>query len=312
MHLSVGEKRPTRVVDWLNARLTLIFGLILVVFLLGFVVSWYAFNSQRQLDDQKVLLREDADGLLRTMIDQESGLQGYISSNNAVFLTSFQQARPVYLTFVQDLTAQLQSAPFRHTAVRLTDVEEVADEWYSTYALVQINDMQAGKFAGPRSEARFLQGNFLFNQFRAAVTQLQESIDQDLQGYQDQVDTINLSLVIGIIALLLAANAAFLWILRNLKGTFATQIGRLTRTTSLLGQGERTARVDPLTFTDLDQVGQSINGMADSIQRHEEAAQEAMRTLEHQYALVERAQSESRAIFDASSEALLFIRPVGR
>ena len=46
------------------------------------------------LDDQKVLLREDADGILQAMIDQESGLQGYIGTNNAVFLAAFQQGRP--------------------------------------------------------------------------------------------------------------------------------------------------------------------------------------------------------------------------
>src|SRR5712691_1979762 len=180
MRLSVREKRPTRVVDWLNARLTLIFSLILAVFFLSFVVSWYAFNIQRQLDDQKVQLREDADGILRAMIDQESGLQGYIGTNNAVFLESFHQGRPVYLTFVQDLTTQLQSVPFRHTIVRLTAVEEVADEWYSNFALVQINEMQAGNFAAPRSETSILQGNFLFNQFRATVTQLQDAIEQDV------------------------------------------------------------------------------------------------------------------------------------
>jgi PAS domain S-box-containing protein len=52
--------------------------------------------------------------------------------------------------------------------------------------------------------------------------------------------------------------------------------------------------------------------MAAAIQQHEDAAEEAMRTLEHQYTLVERAQSESRAIFDASSEAFLFISVDGQ
>ena len=57
--------------------------------------------------------------------------------------------------------------------------------------------------------------------------------------------------------------------------------------------GERSARVDSLIFSDLDQVGQSINSMADAIQRHENAAEESMRALEHQYALVERAKKKS-------------------
>ncbi|GAC1349177.1 MAG: hypothetical protein NVSMB27_19850 [Ktedonobacteraceae bacterium] len=299
--------RSTRVVDWLNARLTLIFSLILAVFLLSFAVSWYAFTIQRQLDEQKVLLREDSDGMLRAMIDQQSGLQSYISTNNSTFLASFQEGRPVYLTLVQDLSTQLLSGPFRHTVARLTAVEEVADGWYSNYALDQVHQIQAGNLIAPRSEASILQGNFLFQQFRAAVTRLQEAIDQDLQGYQNQVDTINLGLVIGVVVLLLGANAAFLYILRGFTGTLQSQLLGLTRTTQRLGQGEQTARVDPLNFTDLDEVGQSINSMADAIEQNQRAIEQAMRTLEHQYTIVERAQSESRAIFDASSEAFLFI-----
>ncbi len=256
MRLFTREKRPTRVVDWLNARLSLIFGLVLAMFLLSVGVSFYAFSIQRHADDQKVLLREDAGGILQAMSDQETGLRGYLSDNNPAFFVAFQQGRPAYLTFADDLTRQLQSGPFRLTAIRLTAVEELADEWYSNFALAQIAQMQAGHFAGPRSQASILQGNILFNQFRAAVGKLQEAIGQDLEGYQNQVE--------------------------------------------------------PLTFSDLDQVGQSINSMADAIQRHEHAAEESMRTLEHQYALVERAQSESRAIFDASSEAFLFISAGGQ
>ena len=307
MRLHTREKRPMRVVDWLNARLSLIFGLLLVMFLVGVGVSFYAFSIQRHVDDQKVLLREDADGMLQAMSDQETGLRGYISDNNPAFLIAFQEGRPAYLAFADDLTKQLQSGPFRLTAIRLTAVEEVADEWYSNFALAQIAQMQAGHFAGPRSQASVFQGNVLFNQFRGALGTLQEAIGQDLEGYQNQVDTINISLVIGFILLFMAANAGLLWILRNFTGTLQGQLVRLTQTTQQLGQRERSARVAPLTFSDLDQVGQSINSMADAIERHENAAQESMRTLEQQYALVERAQSESRAIFDASSEAFLFI-----
>lgn len=308
----VHEKHHMRVVDWLNARLTLIFVLILVVFLLGVVTSLYAFNVQRHLDDQKVLLREDADAILQAMIDQQTGLRDYISSNNPVLLTPFRQGRSAYLSSLQDLTIQLQSSPFRHTLVGLTTVEEVADEWYSNYAISQVNEMQAGNLADPRSEPSIQQGNMLFGQFRASITHLYETIEQDLAAYQNQVDSINLGLLFGGIILAVVANASFLLLLRSFTRRLQTQIVSLTSTTERLGQGEQTARVISLPFTDLDQVGQSINHMAEAIQKHEQAIEESMRALEHQYALVERAQSESRAIFDASSEAFLFISASGQ
>src|SRR5437867_558167 len=114
MYQMVHNKRPTRVVDWLNARLTVNFILILVVFFLGIATSLYAFNLQRHLDDQKVVLHEDTDGILQAMIDQQSGLRAYIGSNNAVYLAPFRQGRSTYLTSVQDLATRLQSSAFRH------------------------------------------------------------------------------------------------------------------------------------------------------------------------------------------------------
>jgi len=313
MRLFVREKkRHERVVDWLNARLTLIFVLILVVFLLGIGASLYAFNVQRHLDDQKVLLREDGDGMLQAMIDQQSGLRDYISSNKSVFLAPFLLGRPAYLTSQQDLTTQLQTGPFQHTLIGLSVVQETADQWYNNYALPQIQEMQAGKFTDARSDTSILNGSTLFTQFRQAMTHLQETITQDLAVYQNQVDTINLSLLFGGLLLAFVANAAFLWMLRSFTGTLQTQLVRLTGTTEQLGKGEQTARVVSLAFTDLDQVGQSINHMADAIQQHQNAIEESMRALERQYVLVERAQSESRAIFDASSEAYLFISAGGQ
>ncbi len=307
MHSIVRNQRGTRVVDWLNARLTVIFLLILVVFLLGTGASLYAFNTQRHLDDQKVLLREDADGILQAMIDQQSGLRDYISNNNPAYLVLFRQGRSTYMASVQDLITQLQPSPFRHTLVGLTVVQEAADDWYSNYALTQVNEMQVGNLTGPRSEASILQGSTLFDRFRASITHVQKTIEQDLAGYQSQVDTINLVLLFGGLAIAFAANAAFLLLLRSFTKTLHAQIASLTSTTERLGQGEKTARIGALPFADLDRVGQSLNHMAGAIEQHERAIEESMRALEIQYALVERAQSESRAIFDASSEAYLFI-----
>ena len=312
MFLFAREKRYTRVVDWLNARLSLIFALILIVFLLGVGASLYAFNIQRRLDDQKVLLREDADSMLQSMADQQSGLRDYISSDKSVFLSPFLLGRPAYLSALQDLTTQLQTGPFQHTLIALSLVEETADGWYNNYALPQIQEMQAGKFADARSDTSILNGSTLFTQFRSAMTHLQETIGQDLAVYQNQVDTINISLLIGGLILAILANAAFLFLLRTLTKRLQAQIVSLTSTTGRLGRGEQDARVVPLAFADLDQVGQSLNRMAEAIQQNQQALEESMRTLERQYALVERAQSESRAIFDASNEAFLFISADGQ
>ncbi|HLL79453.1 MAG TPA: PAS domain-containing sensor histidine kinase, partial [Ktedonobacteraceae bacterium] len=204
------------------------------------------------------------------------------------------------------------AGPFQHTLVALSLVEETADDWYNNYALPQIQEIQAGKITEARSDTSILSGSTLFTQFRTAMTHLQDTIGQDLVVNQNQVDTINISLLIGGIILAILANAAFLFLLRSFTKRLQTQIVSLTSTTERLGQGEQDARVVPLAFADLDQVGHSINHMAEAIQQQRQALEESMRTLERQYTLVERAQSESRAIFDASNEAFLFISAGGQ
>ncbi len=311
MHLLARNRRQMRVVEWLNARLTVIFVLILMVFLLGAAASVYAYHIQQKLDDQKVSLREDVDGILQAMIDQQTNLRDYINSNNSQLLTPFHQGRSTYLASVQDLVARLQSSQFQHTLVGLTVLQETADDWYSTYATIQINEMQFGNLAGPRSSASMQQGNALFALFRASIAHLQDTITQDLASYQGQVDTINFGLLSGGLALAIVASFAFLLLLRSLTKKLSTQIVSLTSTTERLGRGEKDARVVSLTFTDLDQVGQSLNRMAEAIIQHERRLEESMHSLAHQYVLVERARSESRAIFDASSEAYLFVSADG-
>src|SRR5690348_14966925 len=149
MRLLARNRRQMRVVEWLNARLTVIFVLILMVFLLGAAASVYAYHIQQKLDDQKVSLREDVDGILQAMVDQQTNLRDYINSNNSQLLTPFHQSRSTYLASVQDLVARLQSSQFQHTLVGLTVLQETADDWYSTYATIQINEMQFGNLAGP-------------------------------------------------------------------------------------------------------------------------------------------------------------------
>src|SRR6202790_2324105 len=144
------------------------------------------------------------------MIDQQSGLRDYISNNNPAYLVLFRQGRSTYMASVQDLITQLQPSPFRHTLVGLTVVQETTDNWYSNYALTQVNEIQTGNLTGPRSQASILQGSALFDLFRASITHVQKTIELDLAGYQSQVDTINLALLFGGLAIAFAANAAFL------------------------------------------------------------------------------------------------------
>ena len=132
-------------------RLRFVVSLLICALFLLSVVSVLIFVSQYTLGEQKVAIHDDLNGILSSMIDQESDLRGYISTNNPVFLEPFTSGRPAYLLDVQRLKNVVSSHNFRATSAALTQVEACASAWYTTYALVQIQNMQSGNIATARS-----------------------------------------------------------------------------------------------------------------------------------------------------------------
>src|ERR1051326_3026750 len=96
------------------------------------------------------------------MVNQETGLRGYIDTNNTTFLQPFTTGRPQYLLAVQSVQKQAQSSYFTRTKTALAQAEARANAWYNTYALVQIKNMQSGDLAIARSESTLTTGKALF------------------------------------------------------------------------------------------------------------------------------------------------------
>src|SRR6266700_3507097 len=76
-------ERKSSLIEHLKARLLLAVGLLI------FAVSTVTYNNQRAINNQTVSIQNDANGMLRSMLDQETSLRGYISTDNATFLQPF-------------------------------------------------------------------------------------------------------------------------------------------------------------------------------------------------------------------------------
>ena len=249
--------------------------LLLIGLVIGVCAGIFSSISQYNLGEQKVVIRGNVDGMLRSMVDQETGLRGYISTNNLTFLEPFNSGRPQYVSSLQQLeTAANNNASFNNTTPLILAVDNRASDWYNNYALVQVRNVEAGDLATARSESTNAAGKAAFDAFRTALTQLQAVINTDVTNLQAQVNTINIvSVVLGVVISLFAIFAlyrAFNDLTSNLHG----QLEILQNTTAQLGSGNLAARVPALPYTELGQLGRTFNAMATRLQDQQNALQE--------------------------------------
>src|SRR5437588_1660189 len=166
------RKQQNSLVRLIRRRLLVVSSLLVFAFLFNFLVGIYVSNRQYNLGEQKVALQKDQDGILIAMLNQETGLRGYINTNSPAFLEPFDTGRPQYLLSVQNLKDQaqgIQARDFSGTNTALAQVAARANDWYSNYAQVQIKRMQAGNLAVARSTSIVSAGKGLFDRFRASV-----------------------------------------------------------------------------------------------------------------------------------------------
>src|SRR6266568_6138761 len=198
MNRTSQRTQPTSLVEQLKRSLLIVVSLLVCVLILSFPVGIYNSNIQHNLDEQKAALQEGQNNILLTMVNQETGLRGYISTDNTVFLEPFTSGRTQYLLAVRQMKDQALGSALSETTTALAQVEERANAWYSTYAQVQLKNMQSGKLATARSDSNGTVGKALFDQFRASVAHLQAAIGQDLNTLRSRLDIISrLSLIIA-------------------------------------------------------------------------------------------------------------------
>ncbi len=258
----------------LKRRLFLTVGLLIFGLVLSIFVGLFAAINQYNLGEQKVAIHDDLNGILSSMIDQETGLRGYIATNNPVFLDPYTTGRPAYLSSLQQLKDATSGNNFGNTHLALNQVEVHADKWYNTYAQVQISEMKSGNLAGPRSNSSNAAEKALFDTFRSSMTRLQQAVDNDLRTMQVQTNTLDAS--IALIAILLTIAAVIgLW---RAVGGFANelrgQLMILQDTTTQLGEGNLSVRVGNLSYGELNQLGQNFNGMASALRRQQNMLKE--------------------------------------
>ncbi|HEY6541523.1 MAG TPA: histidine kinase dimerization/phospho-acceptor domain-containing protein, partial [Ktedonobacteraceae bacterium] len=262
MNNNSGLAQHMSLVGQLKRSRLIVVSLIASIFLFGIPLSILASPSQHNFDVQQGTLQEDLNSILISMVNQETGLRGYITTANTTFLQPFTDGRPQYVFAEQRLASQVQGSDFKATARALAQVDARANAWYSIYAQVQVRNMQSGQLETARAASTNAFGKALFDQFRAAVAHLQDALGQDLTAIQSRLGILSLVIFLGVAVLAVLAVIVLWRTLSRFLTALRAQLTILISATTRLGSGDLSSRIGELAYHELNRLGQTFNTMA--------------------------------------------------
>lgn len=157
------ERARKSLIAQFRTRLLLSIGLLLIVLVAQIVIAVYTSSNQDLLSEQRLAIQSDVDGILRSMVDQESGIRGYTTLEDPLFLEPFNRGRPQYLDYVEHLKQLTDNSAFNKTNLALPQAEAAANDWYNNFAVPQAQNVEAGKTSLVHSGAVNTEGKIKFD-----------------------------------------------------------------------------------------------------------------------------------------------------
>jgi two-component system, chemotaxis family, sensor kinase CheA len=259
--------RQMSLISGLRNRLSCAALVLVGAFMLSAGMGIALTNAQDSLGEQKVALHDEVNNLLLGMVNQETSLRGYITTNDQTFLEPFRNYRLVYLAALQQLQAQLSSGDFAAPAEAATiAAQSRATDWYTQFALVQLQNMQTSNLSTARSVVTADKGKALFDLFRATIPPLQILVDRDIAAQQQR---LTMFLWLTLVCSTAMALAAVIMIARAFithATTLRQQLDVLILASTRLECGDLTVRTTELTSLELHLLGQNFNSIANSLE----------------------------------------------
>jgi diguanylate cyclase (GGDEF)-like protein len=238
---------------------------------LSLVTSGYLILvSQSRLSHNIAMVREARDAR-EAMVDQETGLRGWLATGDRSFLEPYVTGRRAAERGYDRLLEEVERSPeLTGTVVEVLLARQRWDVWAF---------QASGKRIGPRPADRaqlttFLrQGKTLFDDYRTAdvastrVMQLRR--DNDVRRQAGALSVVFLSYLV----VLIGAGAVTLRRRRRLRSSILEPIDRLLETIGGLRAGDLSGRTAVSGVPELDQIGAAVNGLAGEL---DEARREAM------------------------------------
>nr|WP_295833906.1 CHASE3 domain-containing protein [uncultured Azospirillum sp.] len=236
---------------------------------------------------------QTTDAVMAAMVDQETGLRGYLVSGDQAFLDPYRKGEQAFDRALAEVKSLTSNNPQQQA--RLEELRRNAATWRQTVAEKEIALMSK---AESREEARAMEAKALgkasMDNIRALVTQIEDTERALLTLRKDEqkaaFSTGYLTAIIGaLVSVLVAVTAGMI-----LRGAIASPIVAMTAAMGRLAGGDRKVEVPGVGR------GDEVGAMAEAVDVFKRNAVEADRL-----AAAQRAEEEAKARRAARLEELM-------
>ncbi|MBA2396949.1 MAG: CHASE3 domain-containing protein [Ktedonobacteraceae bacterium] len=254
---------------WLIVIVSLLFLLNICGGLLELLLEDY----QNEMERTTIMTAHDLDTLLSSMIDQETGLRGYITTTDPNFLEPFYQGREAYIDTMPHLKILLQKGFFENTRGAFSHFYSLTEQWYNTFAVQQIHLMHTKNYIEARSLKDALIGKAIFDKFRAATRELENIINEDSNVLRQTIRIFKTATIITVISATLFL-LSLIWLIaqRNFN-MIGKQLKILLTTMATYKQGEYHIRMQSMRHKEFQIFAQGFNDMMAIIERQQHKLQ---------------------------------------
>ncbi|ACL74608.1 methyl-accepting chemotaxis protein [Ruminiclostridium cellulolyticum] len=240
--------------------------LLVLVIMAGIVgISIYATQSLKtqaeNLITDAIPIGYAADGLLTALVNEETGVRGYLVSGDETFLEPYNSGKSDVRTRLKEIESRLDKHPIM--AQLITEAKPKIDA-IENYFDSQISLVKQGDLEEARSKAG--DGKQLFDDFRKSHDKIKDDVYKlTNDAWNEVLDVHNRSniliIVISIIAVLITIILSFI-----LTRIISTPVKKVTDTLHKISGGDLT--VDSLNIKSKDEIGvlvTSLNKMVSSM-----------------------------------------------
>jgi diguanylate cyclase (GGDEF)-like protein len=233
---------------------------IAVMLLLSLLSSWYLLAVCQPNVAAYTELTRESRRAHEAMLNQETGLRGWLATGDRVFLEPYANGRTVAEDATQQLVRQSSISP-RLSAVTLRMLL-TRQQWQSWARVAATKRVSETDRTEGRLTAFLLQGKALFDDYRTADQRTARLITTERDR---SLATERLALIGVLVAQLATLSAATLLAVRRrrrLERDVVRPLHELQGTITSLRSGDLTARSEPSGVAELDDVGNALTALA--------------------------------------------------
>ena len=229
----------------------------------------------------------------RLMVDQETGLRGYILTAEPAFLEPYTTGRAAFDLAIAELRDQVAGDP--QQVARLEEAVAVHETWEREVAEPQIALVADGRTSEAVAFVASGRGKALVDRLRAIVD---DFVSEEEQAFAEQTrlstDASQLALAIAIVGPLVGAAAAIVvgWLFAS---RVIREVGEVTRAADAVRAGNLGERARVESGDEIERLAHSFNAMAERLEALIAADQAYARRLREQTLALEAANAELEA-----------------